>query len=289
MKRSDDIWQRPAKLGPLRLAQKAGLCNARNMYWAWYNPRNFGDWIGPLIYEWRTGNEPYHFRPKKFNVGFGKMFFTAGSIMRKIRVDNCATVWGSGIIHQNDTFSRPHEILAVRGPRTRARCIELGYDCPPVYGDPGIILPKIFPDTGIATTRLGIIPHYVHLDTVRKKFLADSQIEKSVKIIDVRKPVQEVVEQIMDCNVTVSSSLHGLIISHAYGRPSAWVTFNGDPLDGDSIKFVDYYEGTGCFDSVEPHLIDETFSMERIEQIAKLSPQPDTSKMANRLLDVCPF
>ena len=44
---------RPGRL--TRLAQNLGLHDSRNMVWSWTEPLNFGDWIGPFIYDARRG------------------------------------------------------------------------------------------------------------------------------------------------------------------------------------------------------------------------------------------
>src|SRR5690606_2919216 len=59
-----------------------------------------------------------------------------------------------------------------------------------------------------------------------------------------RSPELAVVDQIRACRVILSSSLHGLVVAHAYGIPAAWVQFS-DKLSGDGSKFRDHAASIG--------------------------------------------
>lgn len=271
--------ERPSRL--IRAAQDLGLLNHRNMVWAW-EPGNFGDWIGPLIYARRRGRPPLHYRFKR--QWFGEAYITAGSIMRYIKTPDRAVVWGTGIISRADFFERPKAIHAVRGPLTRERCRDLGYSCPEVYGDPGILLPEVLGTPKVEIThRVGVIPHYVHFEEASALFAG-----MPVRIIDVLQPVGDVVRDILSCETTLSSSLHGLVISHSYGRPSAWVTF-ANPLNGDGVKFHDYYLAGGIAAPPAPARLSGTLDPADLERLAHAAPRPQNERMVEDLLECCPF
>ena len=99
-----------------RASQAMGLMNRYNLFWSWYWPYNFGDWIGPYLFEKLTGRTAVHCDPLR--TWPTTMVFAAGSIMRKIASDDSVIVWGSGVISRRDEFARPRRILAVRGPKT---------------------------------------------------------------------------------------------------------------------------------------------------------------------------
>ena len=56
--------------------------------------------------------------------------------------------------------------------------------------------------------------------------------DKDVKIIDVTEPIQNVINYILECEMTISSSLHGIIVSHAYNVKSMWIKLT-DKIGGE--------------------------------------------------------
>lgn len=219
---------------------------------------NYGDLLSKYIVERLSGKEiRYYNAPKNRKKWFKTEFLMAiGSIMSYANTK--AKVWGSGIISQQDTFG-PATFYAVRGPKSRQRILEVGYACPQIYGDPALLLPTFFNPKRTITHDLGIIPHYVDYSLVKEAYASYPEI----KVIDLLgMNVETITKEILSCDKTISSSLHGLIVSHAYGIPSVWVKYS-DKLTGDNIKFEDYLLSVG----LEPYqaiLVDE-FSKELIE------------------------
>lgn len=138
-----------------KLQQRAGLANDRNLLWSWYEPRNFGDWIGPYLFAKMTGRLPLHCKPRPGQRSLAQSTAGVGSILRHIQVADRVTVWGSGIISCGDQFARPREVLAVRGPRTRARLAELGYPLADVFGDPGLLMPLFYTPRAAGSGKAG--------------------------------------------------------------------------------------------------------------------------------------
>src|ERR1700733_4111787 len=134
-------------------------------------------------------------------------------------VDRHSFVWGTGFIKPTlGLYARPRRILAVRGPLTRQRLLELDVPCPEVFGDPGVLVPEIFPRAETAID-LGLVPHLVdHAEP----FVARARAEGAV-VLDVRAPIQDFLRRLSACRRVISSSLHGVIFAHAYGIPAAWI------------------------------------------------------------------
>lgn len=200
----------------------------------WFNPvPNLGDAISPVIVSHLSGRPVVHTGDR----ARGKLV-AVGSILNRAR--NGDVVWGSGLISAD---SRPKgtriRVTAVRGPRTAAIVRALGIECPAVYGDPGCLLPRLFPRPREAAPRyaLGVIPHHRDQELLA---LEDS----AIRFIDIMSPPEAFLAALWECERVVSSSLHGIIFAEAYGIPAQWLELS-DRVLGGGHKFADYYEGTG--------------------------------------------
>lgn len=206
---------------------------------------NYGDLLSKYIVEQVSGRSTvYYNAPKKRKSWFQKRHLLAiGSIMNYATAKS--VVWGSGIIRREEQFGQA-QFTAVRGPQTRKRVLELGYDCPEVYGDPGLLLPRFYNPEVPKEYQLGVIPHYIDFPEVKTEF----QDQPGTLVVNlIGDDFLATTRQILKCEQIISSSLHGLIIAHAYGIPAIWVRFS-DQLTGDNIKFQDYFESVG----LEPYL-----------------------------------
>ena len=172
----------------------------------------------------------------------------------------------------------------MRGPYTRERFLELGYPCPPVYGDPAILLPKYFQVSQSVACRIGIVPHYSNIQQVNQIY----DLDPEVCVIDIRWPLGKVIKTIHSCASIVSSSLHGLIFAYSYGIPAAQVEFTALP-GGDGVKFLDYYAAGGIKTLHKPLIIDHKFAILELGQYLSCSPQTNLEPLVGPLLEACPF
>lgn len=198
-------------------------------YWAVSN--NFGDLIGPYLIEKMTGHAPIYAEAKADY----RHYVFGGSILNHVSAS--AVVWGAGLGTITDGVNVNAKLCAVRGPISRARALSLGADCPAIYGDPGLALPKFYTPKPKEKHAVGIVPHYVDQFRAHDRY-------KGCKIIDVFKPIEEVIDDISSCSLIYSSSLHGIIVAHAYGIPAMWIQIS-DSICGDKTKYRDYYASVG--------------------------------------------
>lgn len=163
------------------------------------------------------------------------IYYCIGSILN----NTCSNsvVWGSGIMSR-DAVIGDGKILAVRGYETLTRLEESNKNINKIaIGDPSILLPLIYKPSIKKRFKLGIIPHYVDYDIISEKYRSIPDIS----IINLcSNNVEMIIDQILECECTISSSLHGIIVSHIYNVPCIWFKFSSN-LKGDDVKFDDYF------------------------------------------------
>lgn len=262
---------------PLRLVRKRDVTR---MYW--WRPEGFknaGDEVGPFLFQHFTGRLPLRVEPSNWSLR--TVVMSAGSIIREARADTI--VWGSGIISRSISVEQPHQICAVRGPETWDHLMRNGIDCPEVFGDPGLLLPLAVPKAEESMAGIGYVPHYVDHERVPKDLAEDPD----VAFIDITGPLETVIQKITSCDRIVSSSLHGLIFSHAYGLPASRIRPLGR-LAGDDVKFQDYNTSVG----IEDRVFDNDGSIAALRDAAKQATRPSSEivqGLQQGLLDSCPF
>ena len=223
-----------------KLSGNAGKVHARGMkrrkIGAWWSrtpkPGNFGDILTPFMIDQELGVPPEWRSP-----GPGVIQGSGSTI----RLAKGGKVWGSGIMHYKDNIDRSNKLLAVRGPVTQERCRALGIEPPEIVGDPGLLLPMFYDKPVRKEFSIGIVPHYVNYNTAIQMFRCFNKIRV---INPIRGDIRHVVDEMRGCESIISSSLHGLIVAHAYHIPYAWVKFK-EPLDTDGSKFHDFFESVG--------------------------------------------
>ena len=130
------------------------------------------------------------------------------------------------------------DIRCVRGPLTREYLeTRLSLACPAQYGDPALLIPCVFPRSTKSKKRaVGLLPHY-----------HDLPLFADVDHISPFAPMLDVITYIVESELVVASSLHGLIVADAYGVPARWLHSDDLPsakTDG-TFKYRDYYLSTG--------------------------------------------
>jgi len=226
----------------------------------WYRiprPGNFGDILTPLILE-SYGYRVQHAMQEDAD------YIMVGSIAKIATPRH--TVLGSGIMTSTPTLCPESRWIWARGPRTRHAVLANGGECPEIYGDPALLLPKIISPAKEKKYKIGVVPHYVDYDQVKKLYPDHNVINL------INADPRFVIEKITECEKIISSSLHGIIAAHAYGIPAAWVKFS-NKLAGDDTKFHDHYESVGlkaeCSSIDNPIFTNGKIDIRKIDQILR--------------------
>lgn len=248
---------------------------------------NYGDLLGKYLVEKISQKKVVWVKPSTFSIYnfFSPIYVTIGSILT--HVSSHCIVWGSGIVSKNYPIKKA-KFLAVRGPQTRKHLVSQGYEVPEVYGDPALLLPKYYNPEIKKEFKIGIVPHYSDF----KKVEAFYMNEPSILLIDLMtNDVELTTNQFLKCEKIVSSSLHGIIVAHAYGIPAVWQKFSNNVF-GDDIKYQDYFESVSM-NFYPSDIKNEKMLFEDLESLfsnKETLPKPERiDEICKGLMAVCPF
>lgn len=243
---------------------------------------NFGDELNSFIIKSLTGKNiervkfiPRRLASKKVNLCIGSIISGANK--------NC-NVWGSGIISSTSKINCSN-FYAVRGPRTQDRMKQLGIIPPLTIGDPALLTPLFYDIPQKKIYEIGIIPHYTEFDILKLQ-----KWPNWISLIDVTSPVLEVVNEIRKCNYILSSSLHGIIVSHAYNISAAWIKLSNDRIIGDNVKYHDYFESVGIYNHKSVEYKPDTLTCSMIDKFEFVIPDTNLIKqIQSNLIQINPF
>ncbi|MEH6307511.1 polysaccharide pyruvyl transferase family protein [Olivibacter sp. CPCC 100613] len=197
-----------------------------------------------------------------------------GSVIQFLTAD--AVVYGSGFLFEYvaEPFAKKKlklDVRAVRGPLTRGKLQEIGYDVPMVYGDPAILLPIFYaPPVVVDRKDFLVIPHWKTVD----KYVKMGYPVLSPLTADWKNFINE----IASAKLIISSSLHGVIIAEAYGVPAILL----DEVEKDNLfKYKDYFMSTGRKEFTKVKTVEEGLA-------TAIPALPDLEKMKSDLLNAFP-
>lgn len=152
-------------------------------------------------------------------------------------------IWGTGFVKYKERdarfYKRNIRICALRGELSKKRVEKiLGHEINVPLGDAGILASCLLEEVPQKKYAVGIIAHYKEQENPIFKQLLN-QFENST-FIDVRDTPLAVTKKISECEVIISSSLHGLVIADSLRVPNRHIVVT-DNLLGDGFKFDDYY------------------------------------------------
>ncbi|MCV3273808.1 polysaccharide pyruvyl transferase family protein [Roseobacter sinensis] len=202
---------------------------------------NFGDLLGPMVVE-KILERQNIAAPQRlsFEAAEGhRKLLSVGSVLHY--ANDGDVVWGAGRNGKiDDTLHRftTLDVRMVRGPKTRAFLQARDLDVPELYGDPGLLVPTLFPEQ-MAAWQAGrggmtLVPN-----------LNDAPARHSEgRVLNPRAPVWRVLKDLYESEIVVSSSLHGFILAEAFGVKARLLRSTAEPL----FKYEDYLQGTGRSD-----------------------------------------
>lgn len=245
---------------------------------------NLGDDLNIPLIEELTGKKIF----LKKDVGVKRHLLCIGSIIESYTSAD-SIIWGSGAMFGTDPIThKPAKVYAVRGLLTKNYLESQGVKCPDIFGDPAILMPLVYLPKSTKKYKLGIIPHIIEQEhpliiNLKSRELCD------VCIIDFKNysDWHSVIDLICSCERILSSSLHGLIISNAYGIPNKWMKLS-DKILGGYFKFLDYFSAIS--NTVEePVDLSEKTSIP-IEELLDYSYKTyNIKKNVHDLIESCPF
>lgn len=202
----------------------------RRLPWA-KKMNNFGDLLGPRIVRQLASVAAVSRAPQS------RRLLSVGSVIRLARDGD--VVWGSGA--NGKSLDRPLpfsevDVRAVRGPLTRAYLLDRGIDVPEVFGDPALLLGRMWPRElfrgGPRSSKITIVPNLHDLS----QFSPDDD-----RVVDPRWSLKEVLRRIAGSDYVVGSSLHAIVVADAWGVPARLIRSRTEP----EFKYLDYFLGSG--------------------------------------------
>lgn len=199
------------------------------------NKYNVGDLLSKYIVEKLSDKKVLWTGPDNPNK-----LCALGTILSDGWINSGGHFWGSGYggvsITEKALLSKNSiNFYAVRGPISRNFVKSRGISCPDVYGDPALLLPEFYDCNKAKKYKIGLICHYTHGHIFN--------YDEGVLLIDIMRSPDDmlsIIDDICQCEMILSSSLHGIIIANAYGIPARWFVLNGFALQA-YPKYHDYF------------------------------------------------
>ncbi|NVE95364.1 polysaccharide pyruvyl transferase family protein [Altererythrobacter lutimaris] len=237
------------------------------MHWASHDG-NIGDCYGPMLVAAYTGQKiarasKKSLRRRLISVG------TIGQLQKFGTVD----VWGAGFAGQGGTefeiahgYEKPRFVRfvphATRGPFSRQMLINAGCEVPEVYGDPAILVNRLWPPEKVEKRwDLGVVLHLTEVDETFTRYQIPPELAESVKVFHTRFPreegvaaVDERVRELQSCRRILSTGLHALVLAEACNIPCAHFAIHDGPTGRNRVddtdvlldhRMRDFYAGCG--------------------------------------------
>ena len=199
-------------------------------------------------------------------------------------------IWGTGFVKYKDKdahfYKRNIQICALRGELSKKRVEKiLGHEINVPLGDAGILASCLLNEVPPKKYAVGIVAHYKEQENPIFEQLLNQF--KNSTFIDVRDTPLAVTKKISQCEVIISSSLHGLIIADSLHVPNRHIVVT-DNLLGDGFKFDDYYSAYGLKHLFTDMRKDTITSLEEVVENYKI-PDEMVEEKKKAMLKAFPF
>lgn len=238
---------------------------------------NLGDALSPVMVALLTGMTPVRVPTKSRATRLAAV----GTIAHGFSLGE-TWFWGTGcskyvnpsaLVEERIPFRLPDDtkfvVTATRGPVSEALIAgETGHK-PAVYGDPVWLLPRFYKPSVPKKWKLGVVLHLSELadrsyeakprDAILR-YLVPEEFRDQVHLITTCTPISaealgDKIDEFLQCERIVSTSLHGMVIAESYGIPCLYFSPAGpEPgakmleLDSEGtvdLRIVDLYQGLG--------------------------------------------
>jgi pyruvyltransferase len=190
--------------------------------------------------------------PKSF-IKDGIVLSLVGSILNHIphfkNIPNVNFIGCGNINGDKITVTDNINILGVRGYLSK-KSIEPNKGVG-VVSDLGLLISEMFPIKFSPTKKTGYIIHSVDREYFFKKF---PHLKNN--LIDNYQSPEKFINELLQYEKIISSSLHGIIFSHSFNKEVTPIKIT-DKIIGGDFKFKDYYSSIG-FDNISRLIIPET-------------------------------
>jgi hypothetical protein len=196
------------------------------LYYSYTQKGNFGDDLNPFIFT--------KLFPGLLDENQREILVGIGTILNhKIPREPFKYVFGSGFGYggRPDFTSNRWKIYCVRGPHTAAK---LKLDISLAATDPAALISRYIPPFSGEPSGIGFIPHFESLDL---GFWPEASSEAGLRFINPRASLNEVINGIQSCEIVITESLHGAIVSDCLRIP--WIAIR-PIVESHREKWVDW-------------------------------------------------
>lgn len=190
----------------------------------WNEKENAGDYFG----KWLLEKLGYKIELDKENP----RLITCGSILGFNEITKNTIVWGSGFMNSEDELKcNIDNIFAVRGKLTYNK---LHIDKDIVLGDLGLLASEFYKPASTKKYKYAIVVNEEDYNYFTTHY-------KDTRIINISSNnIEQVLDEINECEFIFSNSLHGIIFAHSLHIPAIHLEYRFIG-SRDNFKFKDYY------------------------------------------------